>query len=334
MCNFNNRAVTTAILALLCSGCGLHLHAVSNEGDVPATIQPADLTLDDLGEESPAPMVVDITQAFIENGQLRVQARLEAKTSLQTAKVVLQLSGLKDGEVVEQQIQRLSELTPLSELSSGQAVAAQFALNSGELTEYQLRCSWGADAVALLDRVAPKEGLYDATSSRGRLENAKVRGAELVKSESHEPNDEISTVLRKSDHEDHTPENKTAPIQTSGAFLLNTRVEQTDEQCIGQYCEHRYAVSGSLINGTEQTLSGVVLGLGVYWAANGEQPELPNANAPLAKNEKEIRLSRLQLAPHQSRQIRVTVDRAIPGIPGGSFVPHLRLVTADFASER
>lgn len=293
-------------------------------------------SIDDSIDELSTPMSIDIVQAYLEQGRLHVKARLEAKTNIQTSGVVLQLTGLKDGEVTEEQIQRLSEITPVNDLSAGQAVSAQFELSTPALTEYQLRCSWGADAVALLSKAAPG-GVAQADDKRGHLGTASDGEVRPAESDVHaqstaeplgqESTKELSHIL---ENDAENSRDQGTALGAKQAVLSNMHIEETKSDCLGQFCQKLFSVSADLVNGGDLTIAEVTLGLGVYWAAEGTSPDLPRYGSPLSSTEKEIKLTRLNLRPGDSRPLKINVDRPIPSIPGGRFEPHLRLVTIQY----
>ncbi len=103
-------------------------------------------------------------------------------------------------------------------------------------------------------------------------------------------------------------------------------IEEQVLDCPAQPCDLKYIVSAGIENGTPQAVGALKLAIGIYWVTEGLLPEIPAAGAPLSAAEEPIDLGGTVLAPGEKKRIRINVDRAIPVVPGGRFVPHLRLL--------
>lgn len=251
------------------------------------------------------PIDVSIGHAFEDAENLNVKVLLKAKTDLDPKTVAVSLIGLNDGAVREQDTKLLSDEFSGETFEEGTSLAVLFRLNRRNLTEYQVKVGWGADAADLAGSVLGQDGA-PAGEARSSLRQP------LEPQAAAETAEEIAPV---SERQDSGP-----PLELEG---LST--EQTVIGCDHPPCDRRYVVTGELVNRSSVEIQGVTLGLGLYWVENSGRLETPPDGAPMTANEEPIDLSSMVLAPGNRRKIRVTVDRPIPVVPGGEFHAHLRI---------
>ena len=109
------------------------------------------------GDESLEPPVsVRIAQAFVADNTLKVKVHVQPKIAVDPAGIVVSLFGLKDGEIAERQAQRLSDVVSWKEILPSQKIALLFSVPSQDLSEYQVRCSWGREAGKSLESIEAK----------------------------------------------------------------------------------------------------------------------------------------------------------------------------------
>ncbi|MCB0324305.1 MAG: hypothetical protein KDD69_12065 [Bdellovibrionales bacterium] len=254
-----------------------------------------------------APVEVKVTQAFFEESDLKVKVHLTALTPLKTEQVLVAVAGLQEGEVVEEHQQRLNEVLGGEYLRQGQTAALLFSLETGSLTEYQVRCSWGDSALS----GAAGAGSSEPTS-HSEVEHARGR-------------------LRPPSAENLLQPERPPLVKGRSVTLDNVDIVETPEHCDHPPCNVYFVVHADLVSGGVEPIDGLELALGLYWATQGTLPKLPEIGAELTANEELIDLSTLRLGPGETRRIRVKVDRSVPVVPGGSFIPHLRILPSSLS---
>ncbi len=242
------------------------------------------------------PIEISVAQAFFEEHILRIKIRLRAKTMLDARELAVAVSGLREGDIVEEQLVCLSDRLQQDMMGEGQSALLDFALRESGLTEYQVRGSWGEDARKILAR---RRSGVQASAGQGPA---------------------MPQVVEAS-------AGKVAVPEGTGMVALNAvDIEEQVLDCPAQPCDLKYIVSAGIENGTPQAVGALKLAIGIYWVTEGLLPEIPAAGAPLSAAEEPIDLGGTVLAPGEKKRIRINVDRAIPVVPGGRFVPHLRLL--------
>lgn len=125
-----------------------------NSGDVSA---PADLTgasqeeKEEWGREPPVD--VEVGQLFVRDNTLNVKVYLRAKTDVPTDSVVVTLLGFSEGQQLTEQSVALSDLHKQPVIETGRSVLAHFTVPAAGLSDFQVKCSWGAEGRDILARV-------------------------------------------------------------------------------------------------------------------------------------------------------------------------------------
>lgn len=109
--------------------------------------------------------------------------------------------------------------------------------------------------------------------------------------------------------------------------LKDVRFEKRGLSCDTAPCESVYIVEAQLLNNTAQLISAPQIAVGFTWADQGATPLVPESGSPLKENEEVVTLTGFEILPHQSRALRITIDRPVPTISGGAFHPHVRVIT-------
>jgi len=107
--------------------------------------------------------------------------------------------------------------------------------------------------------------------------------------------------------------------------LNNLDVIAKEIECGRPPCKLVYTVVGEFYNGTASFVKTANLAVGLYWVNNGQLPNLPKKNSQLNPNE-EILSVGLDLESGNSKEFSIKLDKEVPQIAGGSFIPHVRLV--------
>lgn len=103
-------------------------------------------------EDNFSPVRLEIAQAFFENQKFHVKVYLLAEEPLDPSQFIVTVSGLRDSKVIEERIQRVGDFISSPHLKRGDMIALRFELGASDLSEFQVRCSWGEDARELIAR--------------------------------------------------------------------------------------------------------------------------------------------------------------------------------------
>ena len=264
------------------------------------------------------PLELSVAQAFFNEDKLSVKVRLHTKTKIDPKAVQVTVSGLREGQVVEEQAQKISEVVSSEELPADTTLALLFSLSAQELTEYQVRCSWG-------EQVA---------SGTGNQSNTSVAESDpLTQSVAEIPPQTLpkDTLADATDRASLAPPemiNPAAQVAENGrqVALENVEVSEQATTCDAPPCDRILTISARVRNNSSAVKNDIRLAIGLYWVNAGMLPKIPAADAPLSSGEELIELSDLKISPNQAKRIRVKVDRKVPVVQGGSFVPHLRIL--------
>lgn len=305
-------AILFCLLAV--SGCSMFSRGEFPGGSVFKTPGEGSTELDP--ELKERPIRVEVSQAFVDEGNLHLKVQLESKTELPSDEILVTVRGLKNGAVIESKSQVLSDIIGIQQVSPDMRFALSFALPAGGIEEYQVIAMWGEDAQRALgqgvDVPSTAVPLRPDEVAPGMTPPESEQVAESVKPR---PLAQLSQPLRseKSD---------------SGQFrLVDIKVHESRAKCEILPCDILYSVTARLKNDSSRIVQDIQVALGLFWAPIGAQPNTPENFAPLDENEELISLTNLRLAPGEGKQVRVRVDRPVPVVPGGRFLPHIRLLS-------
>lgn len=247
-------------------------------------------------KEKKAPLSVDVAQAFFDQEKLNIKIILSTHTEVDPSQIVLGVSGLSDGELVEETYKKLSDVVAGDLLEADSKIAVRFELTQKDLTEYQVRCSWGNEAKDLWAKLTPAEQKQEPQDARASLATSK--------------------------------DNLNLPALSGKLELSNLDIQSEQLQCVLPPCDLSYTVVGKFYNGTENVAQKAKLAVGLYWANDGQVPQIPDSNEQVNENEEVVEVA-LGLQSRETATIRVKLDRSVPQVPGGSFIPHVRLISEE-----
>lgn len=296
-------------------------------------------------EKAIAPVEVEVAQAFFDENTLNIKVHLKTLKEMSPDEILVGVSGLRDGVVVEQDLKKVSEVFTGSSLDSDSLVALRFTLDSKDLSEYQIICVWGEQRVA--------------STLEARLPEQELEADPEVMTKVVAASDDIppvtsglitSTPLAVAATEDAV----NLDVGELETFNLNTNNQNTDNQnavnqdivnqeageleisdidivsdvisCKAEPCDISYTVYANLINNSSQSIDTVKIAVGLYWANEGQLPKIPEASNRLLSSEELVELSDVSLASGRSQKVKMKLDRNVPQVPGGSFIPHIRLL--------
>lgn len=290
-----------------------------------------------------APVEVQIKSASKDQGLLKVAVTLKPFTKLHTKDVAVALVGLSGDKVVEKQSSMLNALVGERILEKSEKVDVEFVLSADNLTDYQVKCSWGQDAEILANqkmRRSTKTFSADTASETSPEEKALVgaSGASIpeVSPETPKSDEALSRSSLKSD------DNETLQEQVSSAFseenqsykfASELRIKTIKKikkiiSCDNPPCDFQYVLDATVENNLDYEVNEVSLGVGLYWKSAGKSDlDLPLQGDPITENEELIK-EKITIAPGESQVVSVELDRAIPDVTGGEFVPNLRIISA------
>lgn len=250
-----------------------------------------------------APITVQVAQAFFDEDELKIKIHLEAKTQMDPAQILVAVQGLREGEIVEEHLQLVGDITKTKTLEPGKRIALVFSLRGEALTEYQVRCSWGTEAAEIA-----------------------AKRMELPTQVASATTEEADTMFPQPHPPDEPEAGKKEEEVTSVVSLEEVDIEKQASACPSPPCDILHTVHAIIANNSGSTVESIELAIGLYWANEGQLPAIPSRGSPPTPNEEVIRLEDLGLAPGDTKRVRIKVDRSVPVIPGGGFVPHLRIV--------
>ena len=270
-----------------------------------------------------APISLKVAQAFFNGENLHIKIHLGAKTSLDPRTITVGVRGLREGEVVEEYVQRVSDVFSSENLVQDTVLALRFVLKEPLLTEYQISGSWG---VPVAEDKAVLPSFMDKSEKTGILEDEFGVEAGFADQGEKMGGKEARARLASPAPAEKLPEARQEALRESDLALEDLDIIDTVEDCPLEPCDIRYSVHAKLSNYSNHRIGFASLAVGLYWANFGQVPKVPPANSPLSPNEELIELNNLALSPGRSKRVRIRVDRAVPVVPGGSFVPHVRII--------
>ena len=298
--------------------------------------------------EAIAPVDVSVAQAFFDSKVLNVKVHLKTLTDMDPKDIVVGVSGLREGSLVEETYQRVSEVVNETELDEDSVVALRFKLNSEDLSEYQVKCSWGKGVELPQDRLVRNDTSALELVKAGEVEDDLLTEDSQSTDEFIEegeldsfqedadiqiPAKGVTRASLSRDPEileavetDSDVEKEEDALPSSSLEIYELDIENETILCDTPPCDIIYTVLAELKNNGSEEVNSVQLAVGLYWANSGQLPRVPSADAVLQENEELIELKDLGITSNNSRTVRVKLDRSVPDVPGGSFIPHVRLL--------
>ncbi len=111
-------------------------------------------------------------------------------------------------------------------------------------------------------------------------------------------------------------------------MLTVTELEQREVTCDSPPCDRFFTIRAALRNGGATPIGGIALASGLQWVNEGATLRSPEPYSKALEGESVVKLDGFILQPGKEKKLKVAVDRAVPTVPGGQFVPYLRLVAS------
>lgn len=252
---------------------------------------------------SEPPLRVDVLNAIYIGGELNVKVKVVSKTDLPTQEVALALLGLTEGRVTGEKVFKLSELYDQPVLKEDEPVIALLTLQSNDLSEYQVKTSWGDDAKELLKEAAQTSGPPNLPPANPAASPA-VSTARSQRSEA--------------------PVNRTPALP----IIVDLQADESESQCRQPPCDINYTLILQLRNTSAREMTNIHLAVGLFWEEQNRPAEMPQAGEALSPGEEDTAVSNLVLLPGQTKRVRIAVDQSVPRVRGGRFVPNARVLSA------
>ena len=132
---------------------------------------------------------------------------------------------------------------------------------------------------------------------------------------------------------DSIPENSISEeselLDSRGAVLSGIYLETINSECSQEPCDLYYVFNATLENNTSKNLDTIDLAVGIFWQNENQVAIFPRSEEALTDNEELVSLQSLSIVPFGKKQLKIEIDRAIPIVPGGSFVPNLRILSSN-----
>ena len=334
----NHRLLKLILVFLLClhSVCFLSACSLSRSSSQPEITSLSDAK-DRTGK---APVEVQIKSASKDEGLLKVAVTLKPFTKLHTKDVAVALVGLRGDKIVEKQSSMLNALVGERILEKSEKVDVEFVLSAANLTDYQVKCSWGQDAEILANQKKKREtkiiSAIETSPEEEALVGTSSSAAPKTTHKTYKSNEELSRSSLKADDSETLQEQVASAFNgenNSYKFASELRIKSIKKikkilSCESPPCDFQYVLDAIVENNLDYEVNEVSLGVGLYWKSAGKSElSFPNPGDPISENEELIK-EKISIAPGQSQTISVELDRAIPDVAGGEFVPHLRIINA------
>ena len=328
------------IILFSVSSCSVSSNNIGEPKDDYVQIGPSKVRFDESLEQIP-PIEVDVSQAFFNQDKLNVKVDLKTLKDFNSDEILVGILGLKQGDVVEQNFKRLKDIVSIKTLDADSNIAVRFELQSNELTEYQISCSWGLKAkqqwakvnqlnTNLNSKIAPTINV----NRNLRVDNTNVQNLNDQKQLGSlvEPQINSRTLAPTPNISGLPSANRGARTLTGNLELQELDILRTEQRCSKPPCNLNYTVTGSFFNGTSKFVSSANLAIGLYWVNEGQLPNLPTEGSLLNPNEQLVAVQ-LDLDSSQSKEFSIKLDKEIPQVPGGGFVPHVRFINSNIIKE-
>ena len=105
--------------------------------------------------------------------------------------------------------------------------------------------------------------------------------------------------------------------------IQEIQLEAQDVACLKPPCGRSFKVRGVMINRGDEVIDRSMLGVSFVWVPEGGSFDSTRYQAD---NEQRVQINRLGLKPGEKRPFRVSLDRTVPELKGGQFLPYVRVI--------
>ncbi|MCB0359015.1 MAG: hypothetical protein KDD44_05250 [Bdellovibrionales bacterium] len=292
------------------------------------------------------PVHLDVAQEFIDaNNHLRLKVLVGAEAVLPSDRVIVTVRGMRNGEVEEEQSMSVAEASGRPTLGPGERVALYFNLNAVPLSEYQVECAWGLDLARSnsASRVqpgkpTPPSGVVAAAKNIGpRVEAPRSQERALASREPEIPEQPSAPSPTSTSDETRPARNqvpqKKRPDEPKGdirSSVIQTptvtieKVSRSAVSCQSPPCDELMTATIVITNPPKAPVRDALeLAVGLMWLEEGKQPRVNTATPQ--PGEDIVQLNGLRLMPGGHRRVRIRIERPVPVVVGGAFIPTVRI---------
>jgi hypothetical protein len=278
-----------------------------------------------LSDAPKPPVEVRLSKAYIVERTILLKIQVEVLNDLSASETVIGVIGLREGMIGEEQYMILADVVNRKSVFKGERIQLDFSLESGTLTEFQVKAFWGEDGKKV---IREKVDMRDI---------AEIESDDIF---SIEPDDQISLAEEREEEgsvfdsdffapEPFKPrfdeENDTRPYQKV-MEVVNIQVHEDEIPCELSSCPMRIMVRGVLRNNAPGRVGKVKLVFGLFWVPDGKLPAIPEDRAPRKPGEEEMSFGDKVFSSGESVDFEVAIGRPVYQIPGGTFMPHIRVL--------
>lgn len=329
------------------SGCGLW----SRPGAAVSPEAPAHR------QEKAAPLKADVTQAFFVGDVLHVSVQVFALTELDPEKLLVKLVGLKQGAVAAADAKRGSEVVQTGvegsaggkappSLDEGDSLLFRLSVPAAELSEYQLQISWGDESRKSESSRSMGKALNSTEKAPAAEASAGSAGSEEERARASLSHDsgEITgpsapTTLGELSLSESTQAAAGSLVGSAdasgapggGLEISGSDLDEQTISCATEPCDKRYSIRAELRNASGHEISSIKLAVGIYFSVAGQVGGQKKNFDSLGEGEEVVDLKTLRLQPGERKRLRIAVDRSVPIVPGGVFLPYVRLLSQEGA---
>lgn len=285
----------------------------------PEGLDPAQVILDEpaFASENASPITMEVAQKFFDGSALTLRVHLKTLTEVDPREVAIEAVGLQQGSVVARDLRFLDEVVTAEHIPAGKRLVVTLTVANSDISEYQVRGMWGEDALAKRD---------SHSGEQAQVKLAKDVSGESEASQARASLGNEATATSQVDLQ--TTENVKDAEHQAELELSIVRVERQEIDCPNASCPQFVTLYGELKNTGSTAVTDVELAVGLFWKEGAKTPKLPAAFSELAANERAVTLPTHILLSGEKKRLRLNIDRAVPQIPGGTFVPHARVLAA------
>ena len=271
------------------------------------------------------PLSVSVAQAFYADDRLNIKVRVLAKTELPSDELVVSIVGLREGHTIEKKHQRIGKLLEHATIRGGESVLVPFELEGRELSEYQVQTRWGSDAVDFAEEDTVPDKVETAApvppDARALAPNAPTHPDESAAPPVDLNPDEIPIV---------TPSAQAKPAPPEGRLeLRNVQLVSDDRGCTKPPCDLHYVIHARAVNEAAVPIGKLQLAVGFAWSESESLPKPPERGLPKQPREELVDLGTLVLSAGEGKKLKIRINRGVPEVPGGAFLPYIRIVRAE-----
>jgi len=264
------------------------------------------------------PIEISLGQAFTVQDSLFVKAEIDIKKDILADEVLVSAIGLNEGSIKVKQSRLLSDVVESVVLESGTKLVVPFELPIKELSEFQLKCSWGEDSKHVSQAMPTEISELPPT-------------VDLEAPEPRKPDIGPDLVLTK---EGEVIERKNISSGKLAIDSINLVEEVKDcENCQGG-TEKWITINAVVKNLKNLPITNLSLAFGLFWTSEGKISDLPADLHKKLPSEEELSFGNLQIPVGGSIPFSVKIGRPVIVVPGGSFRPHIRILGYEIVEGR